>query len=93
MPVSFLARVVLIAALLFAQTVYAGHVQLHVNDEQTDCQICLHAATGSTALPCNQLQLLIVIPALPSDRSSTNQPPSSSFQGFRPSRDSPFRLH
>lgn len=93
MQTSFSARVVLIAVLLFAQTVYAGHVLLHVNGEQTDCQICLHGASGSAALPCNELRLLADIPALPSERSAADPFLSSSFQGFRPSRDSPFHPH
>ncbi len=48
-----IARLFLIAALVFSQTLYAGHSLLHDNGSQRDCQICLQAAPGA-GLPCSE---------------------------------------
>jgi len=48
----YLARIALLAALVFSQALYAGHALQHGNDQQADCQVCLQASTGHGALPC-----------------------------------------
>ena len=62
-----IARLFLIAALVFSQTLYAGHSLLHDKDSQADCQICLQAAPGA-ALPCNETA------SQPVDRHSQHAP-------------------
>ena len=48
----YLARIALLAALVFSQALYAGHALQHGNDQQADCQVCLQASTSHGALPC-----------------------------------------
>ena len=56
MPVRSLARLLLITALVFSQTPYAGHDLLHDSGSQADCQVCLQGASGA-ALPCKDAEL------------------------------------
>jgi hypothetical protein len=59
MPVRPLARLFLITALVFSQTLYASHNLLHDTGSQADCQICLQAASGA-ALHCNDTGLQLI---------------------------------
>lgn len=49
------AKFALIATLLFAHMVYAGHHPLLDNGSRADCQICLQASSGMLAPPCAEL--------------------------------------
>jgi len=46
-----LLRLALVATLVFAQAVSAGHDGVHGKNRLADCQICLHASAAGTALP------------------------------------------
>jgi len=85
-----LARIVLIAALVFSQTLYAGHVVLHNDSSQMDCQTCLHASPGGAALPCGELQPAIATLSRPRRCGYIAPVISSTFQNSHPSRAPPF---
>lgn len=44
-------RLALIAVLVFAQALYAGHSVVHDSGGSSDCQICLQTSVGGAALP------------------------------------------
>jgi hypothetical protein len=50
MRASRLARYVFLAALVFSQSLYAGHTLLHADGVQADCQICQHSSPMGAAL-------------------------------------------
>jgi hypothetical protein len=87
---SSLARIVLIAALVFSQTLYAGHTMLHSDNSQMDCQLCLHASPGEAALACGELVPAVSLPSLPPGCSYVAPVISSTFPNSHPSRAPPF---
>ena len=60
-----LARIALIAALVFSQTLYAGHTMLHNDSGQMDCQICLRASPVGVVLPCGKQEPVITTASQP----------------------------
>ena len=46
-----MTQLALVLALVFAQTLYTGHENLHQNSGQVDCQICIQASFGEAMLP------------------------------------------
>ena len=87
---SSLAKVVLISALVFSQTLYAGHTMLHNDSSQMDCQICLHATPGGAVLPAGELDAIINLPYQPHRCSRVAPAISSTFHNPHPSRAPPF---
>ncbi len=87
---SSLARIVLIAALVFSQTLYAGHTMLHNDSSQMDCQVCLHASPVGAALPCDELDSVVAPPSLLPDCGYIAPVISSTFQNSHPTRAPPF---
>jgi hypothetical protein len=87
---SSLARIVLIAALVFSQTLYAGHTMLHNDNSQMDCQLCLHTSPGGAALPSGELQPVTARPSQPRICGYDAPVTSSTFQNSHPSRAPPF---
>jgi hypothetical protein len=87
---SSLARIILIGALVFSQTLYAGHTMLHNDSSQMDCQICLHASPGEAALPCGELKPAVSLPSQPRRCGYVAPVVASTFQNSHPSRAPPF---
>jgi len=87
---SSLARIALIAALVFSQTLYAGHTMLHSDSSQMDCQVCLHASPGDAALPCGELDPAVSTPSPPRSCGHVTPVSASTFQSSHPSRAPPF---
>ena len=86
---SSLARIALIAALVFSQTLYAGHTMLHSDSSPMDCQVCLHASPGDAALPCGELDPAVSTPS-PLRRCGYIPPVvASTLQSCHPSRAPP----
>jgi hypothetical protein len=46
----WITRLVLVAALVISQALFAGHSLAHTNGDAPDCQICLQATNGVAAL-------------------------------------------
>ncbi len=58
-----LLRLALVAALVFAQAVFAAHDGTHAKSRLADCQICLHASAAGTALPAMEAAPVLPLPA------------------------------
>lgn len=46
----WITRLVLVAALVISQALFAGHSLAHANGDAPDCQICMQASNGVAAL-------------------------------------------
>ena len=77
MLASPLARLALIAALVFSQALYAGHSVSHSDNNGADCKICLQASS-SVAISPDAIQ-----PAIPAYQSIANRDYASPTVLFR----------
>jgi len=90
MTASFLARVCLLAVLVFSQALLADHAIQHNNGNLADCQFCLQSSTGSAALPTGETNLFIATRPLSSHTySHPALVPNSAFANANPSRAPP----
>jgi hypothetical protein len=51
---SWIARTGLILALVFSQTLQAGHDDQHIGDQMSDCLTCLQASSAGLPVPATE---------------------------------------
>lgn len=89
---SWLMRYGLILALVFAQTLYAGHNNLHQNTDFADCQICLQSSSGGAALPVAHVAVTPTDWGRPQSAEYTSRSSISSYPDSHPTRAPPVSL-
>lgn len=68
----WITRLVLVAALVISQALFAGHSLAHANGDAPDCQICMQATNGVAALDSAERGPLVVACTTQPDASRAN---------------------
>jgi hypothetical protein len=92
MSATWLARIALIAALVFSQTLYAGHAFMHDNGSLADCQACVQASAGLAGVPGSETGPVSVARSSVTAADSIAAAVSSTFPHSQPSRAPPSHL-